>query len=792
MRFLAILDRKILRRLWQLRGQVVAIALVIACGVAVFVMMRGAVHTLDLTRNAYYERYRFADLFVPMTRAPNYLADQAALLDGVATAESRIHGSLLVDLPDGGLPGLSGTVLSVPVHSRPALNDLYLTSGRWPDPDRTDDAILLQGFALAHNLRPGDYLSVTMKGKRRDLHIVGLALSPEFVYPIPPGELVPDNSRFAVVWMGRKALENAYGLEGAFNELVVDLSWHANEDSVVTALDNLFADYGGQKTIRRKDQISNRFLSNEIDQLKLLSRIVPLIFLAVASFLLNVAIMRMVQAERVQIGLLKAVGYSNLNLLLHYLKTALGIVALGVFIGWFAGTWMGRGLAEMYADFFTFPLLIFKPGLFPYVTSALVSSLAGILGVLAALIRVVRLRPAEAMHPAPPTDYQRMNGSLTGMLSRGVDQPTRMILRHLGRWPLRAAIACLGIGLAMGIRVASQSSWDSIDHVMAVTYGHLTRQDLTVTFVDPQGSRILYELRTIPGVVAAEPYRVASTRIAHGAIERQEGIIGVMEYSDLSRLMNGREEIVQPPPDGIVLSDALANDLNAKPGDLLTVSITEGKRVTATLPVTSVSTAYFGAPAFMELSALDRLMEEGPRVSGAYLAVDRGRRDEIVDKLADMPTVATVTIQQAARNSLQEQMDEFLGTMTFFNTVFASLIAIGVVYNSIRVTLAERGREIASLRVLGFTKGEVSYILLGEVALLAFAALPLGAAIGYGLAWFIMTSLSSDLFTMPTVISVVTYGIGALTITIAVILSGAWAIRAIGTLDLIAVLKTRE
>lgn len=781
------LNRKLLRDIWHLRGQALAIAAVVAAGTAVFVMMNGVERSLERSREAYYESHRFADLFAPVKRAPEHLRARIGEMPGVVAVETRIIGRALIDAPDEPAP-ITATVVSLPDGRRPRVNDLYLTAGRWVEPDNPDEAILSGDFPRHHGLALGDKLRVTLNGVRRALTIVGTALSPEFSYPIPPGEIVPDERRFAVIWMSRRALANAYDLDGAFNEVVLRSARTADLDGLIGKLDRLLDGFGATGAYDRDEQTSNRFLDNEIEQLRTLGRLVPFIFFTVSAFLLNVAIQRTVETDREQIGLLKAFGYTDRDVAWQYVKLALAISAIGLAVGWLTGTMMGRGLAGIYTDFFKFPSLIFQPGPAVYAVSAIIAGVAASAGAVAGARASLRLSPAEAMRPARPVAYRRSR--LPGGLP--VDQATRLVLRHLGRWPRRALIAALGISLAMGIRVAAQQTWDAVDHILWVNFDLAQRYDLSVGFVDVRPLRALADLRALPGVRAVEGVRTVPARLRAGHRVERLGIIGHPTDARLSHVLDGDLAEVAVPPHGLVLSDWLSRRLGVGAGDRLSVEFTEGRRPTLELPVVSVMKSFIGAPAYMDWSALNGAMLDAPVVSGAYLRVDAAQKGRLLAVLKRAPEIATVTLKDEARDALRGKMDEFLGLMTLFNTLFSSLIAFGVIYNAARIAYSERARELATLRVLGFGTLEVCYVLLGEFAVLTLVALPVGSLIGWGLAAFITNALSSELFQIPLVIQPMTIGIAALTVVGAAIISAVLVGRQVAGQDVVSVLKSRD
>lgn len=784
------LNRKLVRDLWHIRGQASAIALVIAAGVALFVMSLGTMRSLETTRDAYYERYRFADVFAQVRRAPESLAARISQLPGVKWAETRIIVNANLDMTNMEEPAI-GRIVSLPDDGALQLNGVVVRDGRNIAAGSPDEVLVSVAFAAVHGLGPGDRLAATLNGHRRQLLIAGTALSPEFVYTIAPGGLMPDDRHFGILWMGRSALAGTFDLEDAFNSVSLSLLPLADEEDVIDRLDRLLERYGGVGAYGRSEQVSDQFLANEMDGLRTMGRVAPAIFLAVAAFLLNIVVARLVATEREQIGLLKAFGYTNGAVGWHYMKMVLAIAAVGTVLGFGLGIWLGRGMTVLYTQFFQFPFLFYEAPIEIYVVGGLVTMLAAALGVASAAGKAVRLAPAVAMQPAPPAVYRRSFLDRAGATAL-IGQTTRMILRQVARWPVRAGLTVLGIGMSAAIIVSTFFNVDAMNYMLDVTFNQIQRQDATITFFEPTPLSVREEVARLPGVLDAEPFRALAVRFRLGHREKRLGIMGVLPDADLSRLIDHELAPIALPPDGLVVSTKLAEILGARRGDLVRIEIMEGQRLVREARVSAIIEEYMGVTAYMDLRALNRLAGEGPMASGVNVQIDPAYSAALFRALKDSPAVATTTLQSAAIETFEATLQESLFIMTFALAIFAGLISFGVVYNSARISLSERGRELASLRVLGFTRGEVSYILLGEFGLLIVLALPLGCAIGYGLAWLLAQSIDTELFRIPLVIERTTYGFAICVVVVSGILSGLLARRRIARLDLVAVLKTRE
>lgn len=778
---------KLRRELWQSRGQTLAIAFVTASGIAVFVMAMGALASLDATRTAFYERYRFAEVFASLRRAPELLVETIAALPGVQAVETRVVAAADLDVPGFDEP-VQGQLVSLPERGDAILNVPHLRSGRLPEPGQLGEVLLSEAFAEAQDLRPGDHLFANLEGTRRRLDVVGIALSPEYVYVIAPGALLPDDRRYGVVWMPRQALASAFDLDGAFNDLSLTLLRGVEPRSVIDPLDRILAPYGGLGAFAREDQLSHFFLDQEIEQLRVMASILPAIFLAVAVFLLNTVIARLVAMEREAIGVLKAFGYGNWAVARHYAGLVLVMTLPGVVLGLAFGIWLAYGLTELYARFFRFPFIQFVIEPLPMAVAVLATLAATMLGSAGAVRAASRLTPAEAMRPPAPPSYRGL-----GWLTRlALDQPSLMIIRHLVRFPLRAFFSIAGIAASVAILLTSQHFLDAVEALLEHELELARRYDLAVTFFEPAHGRAVAELASLEGVLAVEPRRQLAVRFVNGPVSERGSVTGILPEARLERVLDADARPVIVPEDGLVLSDTLAGVLGVGRGSLLTLEVMEERRPVIELPVVAVVETYLGKAAFMHQNAMARALREAPRPGEARLAVDPLAEAAVIRALRERPEIAGVTRRQAAIQSFSDTMAETVTLMVGFFVLFASLCTIGVVYNTARIGLSERSRELASLRVLGFSRAEVGYILLGEMLLLILLALPLGALLGVGLARTISSAMASELYRMPFVIEPASFAFATGVVLAAALASALLVGRRIWRLDIVTALKTRD
>jgi putative ABC transport system permease protein len=784
------LDRKLLRDLWRVRGQALAIALIVASGVSVLVMSLSAMQALSDSSAAYYERSRFADVFATVKRAPLRLGAELSAIDGVSLVDLRVVQFAMLDMPEIREPVVAQLV-SLPDHGEPLLNRLTLSLGRLPDPMRRHEVVVGAPFAEAHGLGPGDRFGALLNGRYRDLEVVGVGLSPEFIYAIGPGALMPDPKRFGVVWMGRSGLAGAFGLEGAFNDLILTLSPDVSVDAVLPRVDDLLAPYGGIGAIGRANQISYWFLTNEIAQLETMAVILPTVFLLVAAYLTNMVLARLVYLERAEIGLLKAFGYRSASVVWHYAKMVVVLSLVGLVLGWAGGLWLGHWMTELYAQYFRIPELIFRPPLSVFAISLAVSVGSSLIGVIGAARYAGALPPAEAMRPPQPPAFRHSSWGGQRLLSV-FDQPTRIIVRQLLRKPWRSLLTSLGLGASVGLLVVCLQWFDALDHLVDEYFVNQQRQDMTLAFADPKPVSVVRDVGRLPGVLAAEPARTVAVEFRAGHRSHRESVIGLPRDAALTVLTNAAGERVPIPSHGLLLGDMLAFKLGVEAGDRVQVRVLEGRRQHVEMPVAAVFESPVGMTAYAEIETLNRALFEVGTANVLQVVVDEQHEGELFARLRELAPVTGATMKRVTIDMFDEAIGETMLVMVLFFLALAGTMTFGMVYNNLRIALSERGRELATLRVLGFRSGEVSYMLFGEAGLLLAVGIPVGCAFGWLLSALMAASFETELFRLPVVIQPSTYGLASVITLVAVLPSVLLLQRRLSRLDLIAVLKTRE
>lgn len=789
--FLRALDKKLMREITRLTGQIATIALVLAAGIMSFIALRGATTSLEVAREAYYDHCRFAHVWARAKRAPETLTRQIESLNGVEAVQTRIAEE--VTLPIEGMTRPAwGRLLSLPRSGAPATNAVVLRTGRLPAHGRDDEVAILQSFADRHGLTPGSRLPTVINGKLRMLRVVGLVLSPEFVYAIRPGAIVDDPARYAVLWMNRDALASAFELDGAFNDVSLRLQPDGDPTAVRESLDALLKPYGGEGAIDRDHQVSNRILRDELNQLGSIAGMVPIVFLLVAAFLINMVLGRLITLQRTEIAALKAIGYTNREVGQHFLGLVTIVMIPGAALGIIGGRFIGGIVLNLYADIFRFPDLTFNMSAGLVLVSVLASAAAAISGALLATRSATKLPPAEAMRPPAPLRYRRGLMDRSG-LARVVGASVMMILREIARRPLRTALSAVGMAGAMALVVLGNFAMDSINqHFEDIVYRE-QRQDLSVAFIRPLSRRAVREIAHIPGVIAAEETRVVPIHVQWNGHSRDVTLTGIPPNAQQRHIIETVHAAEVPlPEDGVLASRVLGEILGFRLGDRIPLEIREGERRTVQGLVVGFVDDAAGVHVYARSDFLAKLEHDTGAASGALVTIDPRSRAAIEERLRRSPAVIDVGDLHDDVERLRAMNSSAMNVWSIVSITLAACVIFGVVYNNARISLATRSRDLASLRVLGFSRAEISTILIGGLAVEVLLALPIGVLFGRVWSQLFMSGIDRESFRWTIFITSRTYAIAVLVAVVSAAASALWVRRSIDHLDLIGVLKTRE
>ncbi len=789
------LAKKLIRTVKSSLGQFIAVVAVIAVGITVYVAMTATADSLILSRKTFYHQTDFADYFFHVVQAPESVLQRVESVPGVLRATVRIQK----DVPVLGEGGRRSTLrlTGVPMPMEGELDRIEVLSGRLFD-ERPEggavEVLLTPQFAKARELSPGSTIDVAAEGRRKTLTVTGTASSPEFIYAIRDASgLLEDPSSFGAAMLPQRQLQQLLQMKGSVNQVLVLFSPGADRKLAIEDIKGILEPYGNLTGYPQKDQLSEAILRMELDQLKAFARFLPAIFLAVAALMQFVFLGRMVRAQRTQIGLFKALGYGRAALLALYGGYALLAALCGAAAGIASGYALASVMIKVYGAFFNLPRLeeALHHGTALIVAAASVA--AGTLAGAWAARGVLAIEPAESMRPAPPGRGNRSFAEGWPFLWNRLGLFWRMSLRSMGRNRFRATVTTTGILFASAMLVISLFSRDSIQDLMDKHFGRDQKYDYLVRIVTPVNEAGLLNISRLDGVRRLEPVLELPLRIRFRGKSEEDVFTAVRPGTTLLGITGDDGRPREVPAQGVFLDRFTVQKLGVTVGDDIEVEtlLSLGPPRTGRLRVAGITRRAVGSASVIHLAEANRLLREQHAVTGAMLSVDPGLADNVEAALADMVNLASVV----SRRSEKAYLEENLGYMYYsigILLVFSSILGFAIIYNASIMSFAERRRELASLRVLGFSVGEVSEFLLKEnlplLALGVLAGLPAGRLLAEGYA----AAVSSDLFSFEVVLYGRTYLLAAMGGVFFVAVAWRLAVRAVRKLEFVDVLKARD
>ena len=788
-----ILNKKLIRDIKRSKGQVIAVTILIMCGIASFVCFFSSYRNLKLSRDSYYSQSNFADFYIPLEKAPNRVVYTISNIKGVKTTRGRIVKDVSLDIQDDDRPKI-GRVISLPDKQNFTINNIYLTAGRYFSSDQLDEVIINDRFAKANNLKISDPIFAIIDNKKHKLKIIGTALSPEFVYMIRNSqEIIPNPENFCVLYVRKEFAEMAFDMSESCNEILGLTDNDANLDELLEIAKKKLEPYGVFTTIKKKDQLSNHYLSMEIEELSVTATIDPFIFLGVASSILLIMLGRLVKRQRGEIGLLKAYGYSNWMIMTYYLKFALFIALNGALLGFVTGQILANSLMKWYVVFFQLPIYKAKFYTDILIMSIVISAVFGLIGASNAAYRVMKIAPAESMRPESPKSAKKLLLEKITFFWENLSFTGKVIMRNIFRYKIRSFFSVLGVGLATSILIVGYFSFDSVNFLINNYFFQTQKQNVKVAFESERGKDAFYELKRLNYVRKAEPVFEYPFEIRKGWRKKDIVVTGLTKSSRLLKLMDSNGKTINISESGLMIPEIIANEMEIKVGDTVTLKPLMGK-ITKEMGVRvdSIITQYIGLGAYMNIEQLSKIMDEGFVINSTLLDVEEDKIMKLNKDLKDVPAIAVVEIKDDVMKNLKETFQKLLNVMGTFLTFFAGVIAFAIIYNSTSITIMERQRELASLRVLGFTPKEVGNIVFNENILLSIIGIILGIPIGLYFCKLLVKAYETDLFRFPFYIRNETFVISAITILAFVIISNLISKRKINQLNLVEVLKSPE
>ncbi|MFN8577474.1 MAG: FtsX-like permease family protein [Candidatus Sericytochromatia bacterium] len=753
------LDKKLLRELWKIKGQVLAVSIVIACGVAVYIAFFSAFLNLNLTRDSYYKEYRFHDFSITLEKAPINSIFKIQNINGIKEASGRISKDVSINIKEQD-ELKSGRIISLPDKNN-IIDNIYLMSGRKINHSELNECITDDKFFIANNLKLNEFISVTSNGKKQNLKIVGTVKSPEYVYSIRnASEIIPNPEKFGVIWVNKKWAEGTFNLNGFYNELIAEINESENIDTIIDSTEKQLEPYGIYSKIKRKDQLSNWMLTSELEQLAVTSKVTPSIFLFVASIILIIVISRMVKKEKTYIGLLKAYGYSNLEVSLHYIKYSFIIGIIGGLLGGVLGQYLSYGLMGLYSKFYSFPELIYKfyPSLF--FIGIIISISSCLFSSLFAISSVIEITPVDAMKENTSIVVVKTPFEKIEFIWEHISFIDKIIIRNIWRYPLRSAFTALGVMLSTAILFLGYFQSDAVKFLMEHQFNKVQKEDLKISFYTERDKRAYYESLRFPYVRKVEEMLIYPFEVKNKWYKKQMVIYGLKENSKLYNLINNDGQYINVPEYGIYLSEMVAKQLHVKKGDKITLIPLMGNQAKKEKYVTisGIVQQYLGVGMYMNIDTLSRLLGNSKIINTLLLKLEDQKDLSKLNKyLKKIPIISSVEVKKDSVENFNKNTADSMKSSNFILSLFAGVIAISVIYNSTVINITEREKEIASLQVLGFNESEVGKIVFSENIILSFIGMFLGLPLGYYMCKSMTTAYDTEYFRIPFIINNSTY-----------------------------------
>jgi putative ABC transport system permease protein len=791
----SVLDRKLGREFWASVWLLLAICLIIMLGVGCYVSMATVYRSLETAKADYYSQCRMADFTVELKKAPLAEIEEIGKLPGVAAIRPRISFYTTVDLPDCEKP-INGLVLSLPERRAETVNDIFLRRGSYFTGERENEVIVNEAFAEQHHLAPGQWIYLILNNRRQELFIVGTAISSEFVYLLSPGAIVPDPEHFGVFYLKQNYAEDVFDFDGAANQVlgVYSPGTNVSQQATLDEAERMLEPYGVITTTPLVDQASNRYLTQEIQGLASFAVVMPIIFLGVAAVVLNVLLTRLVEQQRTVIGTLKALGYSNRQVFLHFLKFGLAVGVVGGLTGGLIGYYMAEGMTIMYRMFYSFPRLDNAFYTDIQLSGMAISVVCGVIGSLHGTRLVLKLKPAEAMRAKPPRGGKAILLERIGWFWSRLSTGWRMVVRNVVRNRMRtlAGIFAAAMGAAMlssGFMML-QGSFYLVDF----QFKWVMRSDIDLSFKDQRSEAALLEIRNLPGVELAEPKLSIAGTFTNGSHHKKGAVIGLLPNAKLTVPRDLDANPIPIHPTGLTMSRKMAEILHVERGDYLTFKTSRGLRREHRVQVLEIAESYLGTAVYADFDYLNHLIGEHRSSNEVQLLVDRDPeiQKELFAELKQLPYIQAVNCRSDMVKNLEETLIQsmlgFIGALI----LFAGTIFFGSILNSALIGLAERQREVATLRVLGYGPWQIGNLLFQESLIVTIFGTILGMPIGYGLTILMAISYDSELFRFPVISTAATWISTFVLALLFCILAQLFVQRAILKMDWLEALQSKE
>lgn len=775
------------------KGQYAAILVTIILGIMIFIAMSMAAINLKTTLDAYYEENNFADFFVTINSAPESVIEKINKIDGVKSAEGRISGTVPFISKDE-----TERINVKLISARPdeQINKAFLIKGTLIK-NNYKDALVLSQFADARGIEIGDEITVQVNGRPVQLQVAGIVANPEFIYLMENLDaLMSDATKFGAVYISEELSQTLFGMKGAFNTILIDYDEtlipaddNENEPVIQRILDDIEKEvdgYGIQSMFHKKSQLSNSMVSQEIKQLKNMSNSLPLVFLLVAALILAMMLNRMVKKDRGVIGLFKAIGYSNKDMVIHYTKYALFAGIIGGTIGGIAGMATAGGMTQLYLQYFNIPLLKVDFN-FGYVAIAVamasvICTGAGLWGARG----IIHITPAESMKEEHPKKGKRIFLENIPFLWKRFSFSWKLVFKNIFRSKKRTGLVIAGVIFTYGMILFTLSMPAVVDNLMNKYFTDYLKMDYSVSFKMPMDKSVVYDFKGMGKIDAIEVKADIPVELSNGNLKKIINLTAVNQDTQFYGFADNDGNSIAMPEQGLMLTENLAGILKVKPGDWVKVKSYSGgdpvyEKVVVVFPQS------LGMGAYTNFESLNRFLLGKNLITGVNIkSGDTALANEIL-KARNIASVSSSTDIRAMYDKSLALIIVSIGIML----VFSGVLGFSIVYNVTSVNIGEREAEFSTLRVLGFSNKEIFRLILKENNIIMVIGILLGIPVGTAMLGYATYAFSTENYSLkmePTSASLFYAG---MTTILFILLAQVATYRRIKKLDFLQALKTR-
>ncbi len=784
--------RKMLRDIRSQKGTYMACVLIMVIGLMTLNLFSIGYENFSISRDSYYASMQFADGFAHIKGMPVSELEKLEAIDEIRQVEGRLVKDARIVGADGGESAYLRLV-SFQLENE-GLNRFELLSGSIGNTEM-NDVILDSKYYDTNGCEPGDVISLAVEGRVVDVTVRGSGRSPEYIYALRTDQdLYPDPERFGIAFVPYDTMKTILRAGQSVNDvsfILADGYDYKDAEHVIRAM---LEPYGLLDLRSREDQKSHLLLTSEIDGMKGMAVAMPVVFLGVAAMIMVIMLKRLVEKQRGQIGVFKAFGLTDGQILIHYLGYALVIGVLSGIFGIAVGNAMVVPFTRMYQTMFNMPLVMpefsYKYAVISLFLATLFSLAAGYGGVKA----ILRIEPAEAMRPPAPAQSKGTIVENMKFLWSKMTIISRIAVRNMFRNKGRTGFVFIGVMLTYAILGMPWAMKENMDIMIYDQFDTVTVYDMKVDLSTPVLRRnAVSEIMQSSEVDYAESLMEVPALLYHHGAKEAVSVLGIEADSQLYHLYGENGELLQLPDQGMILSDQLAEKIDAQEGDLILVKSPYARwpKETISVQVVKIIPQYLGLNAYMDENALSALLDQPDFATSVIARTDMSGVEAVRARFDESSQVFGVNASEELMDKYGEMM-EMMGAMLGMFVVIGILCGFSIVYASSMITLSERNRELASMLVIGLNYSEVKRVLYLEQWYTACAAFVLGMPLLRGLVKSMSVMMANDVYTMPTKVSALTF-LSAAILTTGSILMAQWQLgRKVEEIELVKSLSIRE